>query len=464
MKLSAKDFAPILPASAIITDPDQLGSYQQEQRGRFQGQTPLVLRPETVDQISVILSICHQAHQKIVPQGGNTGLVAGTVTDPDAILLSLSRLNKCRDLDVINNSITVEAGMILADVQEKARQVDRLFPLSYGAEGSCQIGGSLSTNAGGIQVLRYGNARDLCLGLEVVLATGEIWHGLRGLRKNNVGYDLKHLFIGGEGSLGIITAATLKLFPRPQYRHTLLIGCDSLREAYDCLTYLQQQTGDQISAFEVMPKLGFEFAVRHIEGCQSPFGHPQQDQHPNWGLLVEWHCWQDVEIFEKFAEGLSEYAVFVAQTEQQQQALWQLRRGLVVSQSHEGGSIKHDVSVPISAMADFIAEASEAVQAIVPNCRPLPFGHLGDGNVHFNVSQPVGMAKADFLAYWEQMTRAVFDIVCRHQGSFSAEHGIGRIKSHILQEKADPVEYAMMQNIKKLYDPHHILNPGCLLR
>jgi D-lactate dehydrogenase (cytochrome) len=371
-----------------------------------------------------------------------------------------------RAVDARDNSLTAEAGCTLVSVQAAAEAAERLFPLSLASEGTARIGGLISTNAGGTGVLRYGSMRDLVLGLEIVLADGRVWNGLRNLRKNNTGYDVKQWFVGAEGTLGIVTAAVLKLFPRPRAVETALIGVPDPEAAIDLLSLARGQSGEQVTAFELVPRIGVELVVRHLPGAADPLAEP----HP-WYVLLELssgaradlltRTMEDV-LAEALERGLARDAV-VAKSAEQAKALWRLRESLSEMQSREGGSIKHDISVPVSAMAAFIAQASAAVEAEMPGIRPVPFGHVGDGNVHFNLSQPVGMDRAAYLAQWDRFARIVHDIADGFGGSISAEHGLGQLKNNEVTRYRDPLETELMQRLKRALDPDGILNPGKVL-
>jgi len=387
--------------------------------------------------------------------------------DGSAIVLSLSRLNRVRAIDPVDFTITVEAGCILADVQRAAAEADRLFPLSLGAEGSCQIGGNLSTNAGGIAVLRYGTMRDLTLGLEVVLPDGQVWDGLRRLRKDNTGYDLKQLFIGAEGTLGIITAATLKLFPRPREVETAFLGLARIDDAMALFARARAASGDQLAAFELIPRIGLDMAMRHVAGVTDPLASP----HP-WYVLLEVSSAQSdsglrgaLEAF--LADGMNAGLVqdgVVASNATQARRLWRIREGMVEGQKFEGGSIKHDVSVPVSRVADFVKRAIATVEATLPGIRAIAFGHVGDGNIHFNLSQPLQADTAVFMARWAEFNRLVHDLVHDFDGSISAEHGIGRMKREELPRYKSPLELALMRKLKHALDPEDLMNPGKILR
>jgi FAD/FMN-containing dehydrogenase len=457
--------AEIVGEKGVITDPAELAPHLADRRGRYVGSALALVKPASTAEVAAVVRLAARDGRPIVPQGGNTGLVGGSVPyeDDRALVVNLARMNRIRALDHENDTITVEAGCLLAAIQEAAGAAERLFPLSLGAEGSCQIGGNLSTNAGGVQVLRYGNARELVLGLEVVLADGAVWDGLRGLRKDNTGYDLKQLFLGAEGTLGIITAAVLKLFPAPKDRATALIALADTRRALDLLERTKARAGETLTSFELMPRRGFDFAFAHVARAQDPFVVP----HP-WYVLVELtsadpegHLRGRLEaVFaEAFEAGVARDGV-LAESEARRQDLWLLREAIVEAQLYEGGSIKHDVSVPISQVPAFLDEALATVEALIPGVRPVPFGHLGDGNIHFNMSQPLGADRAAFLARWDEVNRLVHDIVVRHRGSISAEHGIGRLKLAENRRLKDPLELALMARIKRALDPQNIMNPG----
>ena len=458
-------FAAITGARHALRDEADKAPYLREWRDRFTGRAALVLRPANVGEVSQILALAHETRTGIVPQGGNTGLVGGQIPDHSGgqIVLSLARLNALREVDAQNNSMIVEAGCILADIQKRAEEAGRFFPLSLASEGSCQIGGNLSSNAGGTGVLAYGAARELVLGLEVVLADGRTWNGLRTLRKDNTGYDLKSLFLGAEGTLGVITAAALKLYPRPERLETALVALPDPHAALALLHDLGDIGGD-LSAFEIMPHIGIEFVLRHVPGVRDPFDAP----HP-WYVLAE-VSGGGAGLRETFEHALMAgferriiTDVVIAQNQSQREDFWRLRHGLSEAQKPEGGSIKHDISVPVSRMPEFIERASAAVTEFLPGCRPVAFGHMGDGNVHFNVSQPEGMEREAFLAQWEAMNAVVHAIVMEMDGSISAEHGIGILKRDLLPSVKSPVELEMMRMLKATLDPRGILNPGKLI-
>ncbi len=436
-----------------------------EERGLYHGSSPLLVRPANTDEVSKVMALCHEAGLTIVPQGGNTGLVGGGVPDGD-IILSLERMNRVLDVDPVNLTLSVEAGCVLANVQEAALEAGAFFPLSLGAEGSCQIGGNLSTNAGGVQVLRYGNARDLVLGLEVVLADGRVWNGLKALRKDNTGYDLKQLFLGAEGTLGVITRAVLRLFPKPKVQATALVGCKTYADALALFVHVRDNTGERLTACEAMSRFCMDLSFKHMEGCRDPF----QEPHGVYVLLelsaadAGANLDDDLEaaLAEAMESGLVDDAV-IAQSETQRDELWRLREAIPEAQKKEGASIKHDVSVPVAKVADFIDAAIKLVEAALPGVRPAPFGHLGDGNIHFNLTQPAGADAKAFLAQWDAINRQVHDLAVAMGGSFSAEHGIGKLKMDALAHYKSPVEMDLMRALKRALDPTATLNPGKVL-
>ncbi len=455
------------PANAL-TDPTDQTPYLVEWRDTYHGKTPAVLRPGTVDEVLAILKLANETGTAIVPQGGNTGLVGGQIPFETGaeIVVSLSRLNRVRDVDPQGNTMTVEAGVTLAACQEAADAVDRFFPLSLGSQGTCQIGGNISTNAGGTAVLAYGNTRELVLGLEVVLADGTVWNGLRGLRKDNTGYDLKDLFVGAEGTLGIVTAAVLKLFQKPRAVETAFIGLATPHQALDVLNRAQAAAGTALVSFELIPRILLQFCLDHLPGARDPLA----GRH-DWYVLAEMasgvddgriRATMEHVLMHAIEDGVAEDAV-LAESGQQAADFWALRHAMSEIQKPEGGSIKHDVSVPVADVPAFLDKAIAAAVETVPGCRPVPFGHLGDGNIHFNISQPVGAGKADFLAEAERMNAVIHGIVTDFGGSISAEHGIGRLKRPLLPTVKSPVEMALMRTIKKALDPNGILNPGKLL-
>ncbi|MBC8037620.1 MAG: FAD-binding oxidoreductase [Rhizobiales bacterium] len=449
-------------AKNAIRAAKEMDGYMREWRGIWHGKSPLVLRPGSAQEVSQILVIANEMGTAIVPQSGNTGLAGGQIPHETGteILLSLDRMTRIIDVDSSDNTMTVEAGATLKSVQEAADAVDRLFPLSLASEGSARIGGNLSTNAGGLNVIAYGNARDLCLGLEVVLADGRIWNGLKRLRKDNTGYDLKNMFIGAEGTLGIITGAVLKLYPKPKRYETAFIAVPSPQAAVDLLSLARALSGNRVTAFELMPLISLGFTIKHM-GVRDPLGAPSP-----WYVLSELSDPAegafDQILEEAMARGLVSDAT-LAQSGAQRTELWAIRELMSESQKFEGGSIKHDVSVPVSKVPQFLDEAAAAMHRYMPGARLFSFGHMGDGNIHYNVSQPVGMDKTAFLDRWEEMNGVIFEIVLRFGGSIGAEHGIGRLKRHHMPKIKSPVELQMMRDLKYMLDPNGILNPGKVL-
>ncbi len=457
--------AEIVGPAGLVTDAGDMEPYIAEQRGLYRGETPCVVRPASTDEVSRVVAACHDANVAIVPQGGNTGLCGGAVASGE-VVLSLARMNNVREVDPENFTMTVDAGCVLASLQEVAEEHDRLFPLSLGAEGSCQIGGNLSTNAGGTAVIRYGNTRELTLGLEVVLPDGEVWDGLTGLRKNNTGYDLKHLFIGAEGTLGIITGAVVKLFPRPRVRSTAFIALRDLEDVLEVLGRARKASGDTVSGFELIPRICIDISIRHTEGTFEFL----EGRH-EWYALIEFESSEESldlgNAMENFLAAAYEDGLVVdatiAQSDSQRDQFWFLREAMVLSQKPEGASIKNDVSVPISKVPQFIRAANAAVAEMYPGIRPLAFGHIGDGNIHYNLSQPVDGDPQEFLDRWDEITGRVADIALSMRGSFSAEHGIGKLKVHDLAARKSTVELGMMHAIKRALDPKGLMNPDKVL-
>jgi FAD/FMN-containing dehydrogenase len=446
----------------VMTSAADLEGYVTEMRGLYRGTALAAVRPRDAQEVAFVVRECARAEVPVVPHGGNTGLVGGGVPH-GGIVVSLARLDRIREVDPANATMTVEAGCILRNVQDAADAVDCIFPLSLPSEGSCRIGGNLATNAGGTGVLRYGTMRDLTLGLEVVLADGRIWNGLKGLRKDNTGYDLKDLFVGSEGTLGIITAAVLKLFPKPKARVTAFVGCASPHAALALFERLRGAAGDELTAFEYMPRFGLDLVLKHVAGTVRPLA----GDHRSYALieLSSPRPGADLQgLIETALEGALEDGVAedatVGASEAQNRALWQLRESLPEVQAREGGSIKHDVAVPVARVAEFIETATRACEAAMPGVRVCAFGHFGDGNVHFNLSQPVGFDKAAFIAEWERFNRIVHDIVHAMNGSIAAEHGIGLIKRDEAALYKDPVGVDLMRTLKRAFDPQNILNPG----
>jgi len=458
-------FAAIVGDRYAITDPAALEPYLIEGRGIYRGRSSMLLRPGSVAEVQAVLALANETKTPLVPQGGNTGLVGGQIPFDGELILSLTRLDKIREMDAASNTMTCEAGVVLAKAQDAAAAIDRLFPLSLGAEGSCTIGGNLSTNAGGTGAVAYGIARDLVVGIEVVLADGRIMNLLSKLKKNNTGYDLRHIFVGAEGTLGVITAAVVKLFPRPRAVETAFIGVPSPAAAVKLLNQAQARVGGAVTSFELIVRDVIEFALKHTHGTRDPLA----TKHP-WYVLMEVSSQHSDGLRESIeqlltdasAEGLIRDATIAASLDQAK-TFWHLRHVLPEAQKPEGGSIKADVSVPVASVPQFLEEATAAAKAIVPGCRPVPFGHLGDGNVHFNVSQPVGSDSAQFLARWGEVNDAVNKIVLKYNGSISAEHGIGKLKRDSLTKVKDPVALELMRGLKRMLDPNGILNPGKVL-
>ena len=458
-------FKAIVGEKYALTDADVQAAYLHEMRDRWVGHTPLVLRPETANQVSEILKLANETGTAIVPQGGNTGLVGGQIPHHGEIVLSLNRMTNIREIDPVSNTITVEAGVTLQRTREAAAEADRLYPQLLPSEGSCTIGGNLSTNAGGVAAIAHGIARSHVLGLEVVLADGRVLNNLNKLKKDNTGYDLKNLFIGAEGTLGIITAAVLRLVPRPRAVEVAFLGVPSPHAAVDLLGVAQGRAGSDVTSFELLTRFGMECVLQHVPGTRDPLDAP----HP-WYVLMEISSQMSAGLRD-VVEGIFEIGVersliedgAIAETLEQSKAFWRIREEVGEVQKKLGGSIKHDVSVPVAAIPAFIEQANAAVAAAVPGARPFPFGHVGDGNIHYNVSQPEGGDKAAFLAQEDKVQDAVFDIVLKHGGSISAEHGIGIAKRDRLPKVKDPVAIDLMRTLKATLDPNGILNPGKVL-
>ncbi len=458
----------IVGQSNIFTAPQDTERYRVEWRGLYHGQPLAVVRPGSVAEVSAVVRLAQATATPIVPQSGNTGLVGGQVPDDSGqeLIVSLERLDRVRAIDVDGKTATVEAGMILEKVQQLADDHDLLFPLSLGSQGSCRIGGNISTNAGGTGVLAYGNTRDLVLGLEVVLANGEVWDGLTGLRKDNTGYDLKQLFIGGEGTLGLVTAAVVKFFAKPRGTRVAFVGIDSPAEALKLLRLADSRAGRDLTGFEVMPRIALTFVLDHVPGTRDPLGA----EYPWYVLMEATSNRSDEEAAalceEILAEALeSGHALdaVLSQSEDQAAAFWHIRHAMSEAQKPEGGSIKHDVSVPVGLIPDLLDRAAREMTGYLPGARPVMFGHMGDGNIHLNVSQPVGMNKDVFLGEMDRINEIVHSIVLDLGGSISAEHGIGRLKQHMLEDVKSQTELDMMRQIKRALDPNNIFNPGRIL-
>ena len=457
-------FRAIVGDKYAVTDAADIEPYVTEERDLFHGRSPLVLRPGSTAEVAAICKLASEHRIALVPQGGNTGLVGGQTPHNGEVVVSLRRLDKIRDIDVESNTMTCEAGVVLQIAQQKAADVDRLFPLSLGAEGSCTIGGNLSTNAGGTGALAYGVAREMALGVEVVLADGRVLNALSKLKKDNTGYDLRNLFIGAEGTLGIITAATLKLFPKPRAVETAYVGLKSPAAALKLLSISRNEAAGSLTSFELLADIAVDFSIRHGIDIRDPL----ESKHA-WYVLMELSSSRDdardaleAILAQGMEDGIVDDAVIAANLSQRQ-AFWKLRDEMSAAQKPEGGSIKHDISVPVAAVPAFIAEANAAVVKLIPGARPEPFGHLGDGNIHYNDSQPVGANAADFLARWHDVNAVVFEIVLRMGGSISAEHGIGVLKRDELPDVKDKVAIELMRQVKAMLDPLGIMNPGKVL-
>jgi FAD/FMN-containing dehydrogenase len=452
-------------AQYVLTGESDSAPYLTDWRRRFTGKALAVVKPGSTDEVAAVVRLCNAFRVPIVPQGGNTGLVLGSVPDNSgtAIVLSLTRLNRIRAIDPVNNTMTVESGCILEQVQHAAADAARLFPLSLAAEGSCTIGGNLSTNAGGTGVLRYGNARELCLGLEVVTAQGEVWSGLRGLRKDNTGYDLRDLFIGAEGTLGIITAAVLKLFPQPKAQLTALAAMQTPDDALDLLTLAQSHCGAALTGFELMSDFALRLVCKHFPQMRLPF----PENYPQYVLLElsdnESEAHANAMLEKLIADAIEQEIVddaVVAASIAQSKSLWDLREHISLAQATEGKNIKHDISVPISRIGDFIRTTDTLVQKAFPGCRMVTFGHLGDGNLHYNVSPPEHESGETFIANQPAMNSVVHNSVHQFGGAISAEHGLGALKRDEIRRYKSAVEMNLMQTLKSALDPLNLMNPG----
>jgi len=473
------DFAGLSPALAaelraivgergFVDAPAERAPHEVDWRDQFHGKSAVVLKPANTDEVARVVKSLAGAGVGIVPQGGNTSHCGGSVPDDSGtqIIVNLSRMNRVRAVDKDNNTMTVEAGCVLANLQAVADEHDRLFPLSLAAEGSCEIGGNLSTNAGGTGVLRYGNTRDLVLGLEVVLPDGRVWNGLRGLRKDNTGYDLKHLFIGAEGTLGIITAAVLKLFPKPRSRATAIVAIDNPAAAVALLSELRNACGDRVSGFELMSRLCINLVVQHIPGQRDPF----REAHP-WYVLVEVSDSTEGNALGQLLEGALGEAVengivrdaVIATSEAQRLALWQIRENIPESQKVDGVSVKHDVAVPVSLVPEMIERASQRLAERFPDVRIIAFGHVGDGNVHYNCGKSGAQDAKAFYAQAPEVNRIVYDVVNELGGSISAEHGLGVLKREEIKRYKSALELELMRSIKRTLDPRNLMNPGKVL-
>ena len=467
--LDRQTLVDIVGPDGILTDAADIAPYLTDHRKLYQGRALAVIVPRSVEQISRLLRFCNENRIGVVPHGGNTGYCGGATPDESGnqVVVSLRRMNRIRGVDALNYSLVAEAGCILADVQRAADEAERFFPLSLGSEGTCQIGGNLSTNAGGLSVLRYGMMRELVLGLEVVLADGRVLSSLSALRKDNTGYDIKSLFLGAEGTLGIITAASVKLFPKMRSSATAFVAVPKVRAAVDLLARLREASGDRISSFELIPRIGVELTTKHIPGVIDPLQQPY-----SWYVLCELTSARaadplDTIMEEALGAALEDGLVLdaaLARNERERAALWKLRETIPEAQRLDGASLKHDISVTITALPDFVERASRWVEDNVPDGRLVIYGHVGDGNLHFNLNQAPGADHNIFLAREPAIKRALHDLVSEFGGSFSAEHGIGRLKVGELEHYASPVEIDLMRAVKKALDPNGVLNPGKVLR
>jgi len=453
--------------AGLVTDAEAQAPYLRDWLHRWEGRTPVVVRPRTTAETAAVMAICHDTHTPVVTQGGNTGMSGGATPDLSGaqVVLSTARMNSIRHVDPMNNSMTVEAGVLLTHVHDAAAEVNRYFPLSLGSEGSCTVGGNLATNAGGIAVLRYGNTRDLVLGLEAVLPDGRVWNGLRALRKDNTGYDLRHLFIGSEGTLGIITAAVLKLYPQPVARATAWVGAESIDHLVDLLARMRSHCGERLVAFEMMTAESLAMVLEHVTATRAPL----TGNHTVHALI---------ELADTHGDGLADMLeaslgdaleagvvqdVAVSANSTQTQAFWKIREGVSQAQMRGGKAIKHDIALPISAISGFVAEAEAALKQVQADVRIVNFGHLGDGNLHFNVLAPLATTAEQLAVLTTRYNRVVHDLVTAHDGSISAEHGIGQLRRDEMRHYKPALEFELMMRIKQALDPNHLMNPGKLL-
>ncbi len=461
----AQKIAEIAGRDRVAASTEAMAPFLTDWRGRYTGRALAVVHPGSTDEVASVIRFCGEEGVSIVPQGGNTGMCGGAtpLQSGRSVVVNLSRLNRVRALDAANNTMVVEAGCTLAAVQAAATGIDRLFPLSLAAEGSCEIGGNLSTNAGGVQVLRYGNTRELVLGVEVVLPDGRIWNGLNGLRKNNTGYDLKHLFIGAEGTLGIITAAVLKLFPRPRASATAWVDVAGPDSAVALLNALQTSCGDRVTAFEIVGREALGLVLKHIPGARAPLEAPGE-----WSVLIELTDTVEDAGLDGLLErslgaaleaGLARDAV-LAGSLAQAKALWALRENISEAQRAEGISIKHDISVPVSRIPEFLTRARTILLKRWPDVRIVAFGHIGDGNLHYNLSKSDALDNHAFIGRTEEINRVVHDLVAEVGGSISAEHGLGQLKREEILRYKSQVEMDLMRALKAAFDPRGLMNPG----
>lgn len=463
--------------AGLVTDAAAQAPYLTDWLGKWTGRATVVVRPSDTAETAAVVRLCSETRTPIVTQGGNTGMSGGATPDASGaqVVLSTTRMNRVRDIDPVNNTLTLDAGVILAHAQDAARSVDRFFPLSLGAQGSCTVGGNVATNAGGIAVLRYGNTRELVLGLEVVLPDGRVWHGLRALRKDNTGYDLKGLFIGSEGTLGVITAVVLKLFPRPTSHATAWVGADSLEQLVALLGAMRTRCGERLTAFEMMTAPSLRMVLDHVADTRAPLERPA----PFNALIELGDTGSETEtetgtaaagpaalleaaLADAMDAGLVVDAM-LSTSEAQTLALWKLREGVSQAQLRAGRAVKHDIALPISSLATFVAQAEIQVQACLPGARIVNFGHLGDGNLHYNVLLPLDTDRAVLERRTHELNAVVHALVTRHGGSISAEHGIGQLRRDELRIYKSPVEIELMLRIKQAMDPNQIMNPGKLL-
>lgn len=455
-----------LGEGGVVEDPTQLEAYNSEWRGHYKGTSTFVARPSNAEECAFVIKTCTDNDIAVVPMSGNTGLVGGAMAEASEVIISTERMNTIHEIDSVNGTMTVGAGCILLEVQRAADEAGKLFPLSLAAEGSCRIGGNLSTNAGGTNVLRYGNARDLVLGLQVVLPSGEIMDGLKGLRKDNTGYELKHLFMGAEGTLGIITAAVLKLFPKPRQRQTALIALTDVDQVIALFARASDAVGDALSGFEYMNRNSLWVTCEHTDVVRDPFDTP----HEAYVLMELTSPRQGNDLrdaTEQFLEAAFEAGEVVdavmAESGKQMDDLWHIRETIPDAQAFEGGSIKNDISVPVSKVPEFIKRGDVIVETTIPGTRPMTFGHIGDGNLHYNLTQPKDMDRDEFMAKWHDVTDPLNDLVHELGGSFSAEHGVGKLKREELVRFSSPIEIDLMRKVKAAFDPKGLMNPGKVL-
>ncbi len=462
--IDAESIAAIVGEKGVVA-PGDWAAYTVEWRRRWRGAPSIIVAPESVADVSALVRYCAGKRIAITPQGGNTGLVGGQIATDGEVLVTMRRMRRVREASALDNTLVVDAGVTLAEAQGAAAGLDRLFPLSIGSEGSCQIGGVISTNAGGVNVIRYGNTRDLVLGLEVVLPSGEIWNGLKRLRKDNTGYDLKQLFIGGEGTLGLITGAALKLFPAPRERLTVLAGLPSPDAALQLLSRAQGESGGAVTSFELMSRAILALVLKNIPGARDPLS----DVHA-WYVLAEFSAGREGVLRPMAEEWLGAALAagdladaVIADSEAQAKAFWHMRHSMSEAMKPEGGQAKYDVSVPVASVPPFLAAADAAVTRVCPGARIVAFGHMGDGNIHYDVLQPAGMARPDFDAREDAIEQAVYDAIDRFEGSISAEHGVGLARREDIARRKQPAEIAMMRAVKAALDPLGIMNPGKMI-